>query len=156
MSKRITIKDVAEDTGLSIAAVSYVLNDKDGVRPETRELVLSAVERLGYVPNYTARGLASHKSRLIGVCSPQTEPGSKLMFDNPFYSKLFSSIEYECRQEGYHVIVSGTDADESFLKLAPLPRANRYGFDYSADSGRVPARSVGDFSAHRAPFTLRP
>ena len=118
LSKRITIKDVAEDTGLSIAAVSYVLNDKEGVRPETRELVLSAVERLGYVPNYTARGLASHKSRLIGVCSPQTEPGSKLMFDNPFYSKLFSSIEYECRQEGYHVIVSGTDADESFLKLA--------------------------------------
>lgn len=118
LSKRITIKDVAEDTGLSIAAVSYVLNDKEGVRPETRELVLSAVERLGYVPNYTARGLASHRSRLIGVCSPQTEPGSKLMFDNPFYSKLFSSIEYECRQEGYHVIVSGTDADESFLKLA--------------------------------------
>ena len=118
MSKRITIKDVADDTGLSIAAVSYVLNDKEGVRPETRELVLSAVERLGYVPNYTARGLASHRSRLIGVCSPQTEPGSKLMFDNPFYSKLFSSIEYECRQAGYHVIVSGTDADESFLKLA--------------------------------------
>ena len=118
MSKRITIKEVAADTGLSIAAVSYVLNGKEGVRPETRELVFSAVERLGYVPNYTARGLASHRSRLIGVCSPQTEPGSKLMFDNPFYSKLFSSIEYECRQEGYHVIVSGTDADESFLKLA--------------------------------------
>jgi len=118
LAKRITIKDVAEETGLSIAAVSYVLNNKDGVRPETREMVLSAVERLGYVPNYTARGLASHRSRLIGVCSPQTEPGSRLMFDNPFYSKLFSSIEYECRMEGYHVIVSGTDADESFLKLA--------------------------------------
>lgn len=118
MSKRITIKDVAEATDLSIAAVSYVLNNKDGVRPETRELVLEAVERLGYVPNYSARGLASHRSRLIGVCSPQTEPGSRLMFDNPFYSKLFSSIEYECRSEGYHVIVSGTDADESFLKLA--------------------------------------
>lgn len=118
MSKRITIKDVAEATDLSIAAVSYVLNNKDGVRPETRELVLEAVERLGYVPNYSARGLASHRSRLIGVCSPQTEPGSRLMFDNPFYSKLFSSIEYECRTEGYHVIVSGTDADESFLKLA--------------------------------------
>ncbi len=118
MAKRITIKDVAEETGLSIAAVSYVLNDKEGVRPETREMVLDAVQRLGYVPNYTARGLASHRSRLIGICSPQTEPGSKLMFDNPFYSKLFSSIEYECRIEGYHVIVSGTDADESFLKLA--------------------------------------
>ena len=63
LSKRITIKDVAEDTGLSIAAVSYVLNDKDGVRPETRELVLSAVERLGYV-----RGMQGHiEAALIAI-----------------------------------------------------------------------------------------
>ena len=118
MGNRVTIKDIAKETGLSIAAVSYVLNNKEGVGTETRELVMDAVERLGYVPNFTARGLASRRSHLIGVCSPQTEPGSRLMFDNPFYSKLFSSIEYECRMEGYHVIVSGTDADESFLKLA--------------------------------------
>ncbi len=118
MGKRVTIKDIAKDTGLSIAAVSYVLNDKEGVGQDTRDLVMKAVERLGYVPDYTARGLASSHSKLIGVCSPQTEPGSRLIFDNPFYSKLFSSIEYECRLHGYHVIISGTDADESFLKLA--------------------------------------
>ena len=118
MGNRVTIKDIAKETGLSIAAVSYVLNDKEGVGAETRELVMDAVERLGYVPNYTARGLASRHSHLIGICSPQTEPGSRLMFNNPYSSKLFSSIEYECRMEGYHVIISGTDADESFLKLA--------------------------------------
>jgi LacI family transcriptional regulator len=118
VGNRITIKDIAKETGLSIAAVSYVLNNKEGVGAETRELVMEAVERLGYIPNYTARGLASRRSHLIGICSPQTEPGSRLMFDNPFYSKLFSSIEYECRIRGYHVIISGTDADESFLKLA--------------------------------------
>jgi LacI family transcriptional regulator len=118
MGKRVTIKDIANETGLSIAAVSYVLNGKEGVGQDTRDLVMKAVERLGYVPDYTARGLASSRSMLIGVCSPQTEPGSRLIFDNPFYSKLFSSIEYECRLHGYHVIISGTDADESFLKLA--------------------------------------
>lgn len=118
MKKKVTIKEIAKETGLSIAAVSYVLNGKEGVGPETREIVMEAVSRLGYVPSYTARGLASSHSNLIGVCSPQTEPGSRLMFDNPFYSRLFSSIEYECRINGYHVIISGTDADESFLKLA--------------------------------------
>lgn len=118
MKKRVTIKEIAKETGLSIASVSYVLNGKEGVGPETREIVMEAVSRLGYVPSYTARGLASSHSNLIGVCSPQTEPGSRLMFDNPFYSRLFSSIEYECRINGYHVIISGTDADESFLKLA--------------------------------------
>lgn len=118
MDNGVTIKDIAKETGLSIAAVSYVLNNKDGVGTETREIVMKAVERLGYVPNYSARGLASRRSHLIGICSPQTEPGSRLMFDNPFYSKLFSSIEYECRIKGYHVIISGTDADENFLKLA--------------------------------------
>lgn len=118
MAKRVTIKDIAKETNLSIAAVSYVLNNKEGVGEETRNIVMDAVKRLGYVPNYSARDLASSKSNLIGVCSPQTEPGSRLMFDNPFYSKLFSSIEYECRINGYHVIISGTDADENFIKLA--------------------------------------
>jgi LacI family transcriptional regulator len=57
-------------------------------------------------------------SKLIGVCSPQTEQGNKLMFDNPFYSELMNNIEFECRKQGYHVIISGTDADESYMNLA--------------------------------------
>ncbi len=118
MKKRITIKDLARDTGLSIASISYVLNRKGGVGKEKRSLVMKAVKKLGYIPNYTARGLASNFSKLIGVCNPQTEPGSRLMFKNPFYSELLSSIEYECRTHGYHVIISGTDADESYFKLA--------------------------------------
>ena len=40
------------------------------------------------------------------------------MFSNPFYSEILSSIEYECRANGYHLIISGTDADESYLRLA--------------------------------------
>lgn len=116
--KRVTLQDVANDTGLSLAAVSYVLNGKEGVSEERRKIVMEAVRRLGYVSNYAARSLAMKSSKLIGVCSPQTEQGNKLMFDNPFYSELMNNIEFECRKQGYHVIISGTDADESYMNLA--------------------------------------
>ncbi len=118
MKKRVTMQDIANETGLSSATVSYVLNGKEGVSEERRKLVMDTVKRLGYVSNYAARSLAMNSSKLIGVCSPQTEQGNKLMFDNPFYSELMNNIEYECRQKGYHVIISGTDVDESYMNLA--------------------------------------
>jgi len=118
MKKRVTMQDIANETGLSLAAVSYVLNGKEGVSEERRKLVMDTVKKLGYVSNYAARSLAMNSSKLIGVCSPQTEVGNKLMFDNPFYSELMNNIEFECRQKGYHIIISGTDADESYMNLA--------------------------------------
>ena len=53
----------------------------------------------------------------MGVVVPQTEPGSKLMFHNIFYSELLGSIEYAARQRGYHVIISATDVTEDYLQL---------------------------------------
>lgn len=116
--KRITIKDIASETGLSIATVSYALNDKDSIPEETKKSVLDAASRLGYVPNYSARSLVMNTSNLIGVVIPQTEPGRTMVFENPFYSEILSSIEYHARIAGYHIIVSGTDADDNYLKLA--------------------------------------
>ena len=55
---------------------------------------------------------------LIGVVVPQTEPGDRLMFQNSFYSEVLGSIEYYARQRGYHILISATDANESYLTLA--------------------------------------
>lgn len=115
---RITIKDVAKEAGVSTATVSYVMNEKKNIPESTREQVLAAAEKLGYVSNYSARSMRLNRSNLIGVIIPQTEPGSQMVFENPFYSEILSSIEYCARQSGYHVIVSGTNADENYLKLA--------------------------------------
>lgn len=57
-------------------------------------------------------------SKLIGVVVPQTEPGERLMFQNSFYSEVLGSIEYYARQKGYHILISATDANESYLTLA--------------------------------------
>jgi LacI family transcriptional regulator len=117
MKKRITIKDVAREAEVSIATVSYVINNKESLPKETIEKVNSVIKRLNYVPNLSARSLVSSKSNLIGLVIPQTESGNHLMFNNPFYSEFISGAEYTARLNGYHIIISGADADESYLEV---------------------------------------
>lgn len=115
---RATLKDVAKLAGVSSATVSYVLSGKQTISQATQERVWDAIKRLGYVPDLNARGLSMKQSKLIGVVVPQTEPGERLMFQNHFYSEILGSIEYYARQEGYHILISGTEANESYLTLA--------------------------------------
>ena len=118
MGSRVTLKDVAKRAEVSSATVSYVLNEKKSISPETKKRVMDAIESLDYVPDLSARSLSMRDSKLIGVVVPQTEPGSRLMFENNFYSEILGSIEYNARLRGYHVIISATDANESYLTLA--------------------------------------
>jgi LacI family transcriptional regulator len=120
MGKRVGIKEVAAEAGVSIATVSYVINNKSGesLSAETVERVLAAVKKLNYVPNLSGRILANNKSNLIGVVVPQTEPNKEFMFSNPFYSEFLSSFEYTARINGYHVLISGTNADENYIQVA--------------------------------------
>ena len=115
---RPTLKDVAGLAGVSSATVSYVLNGKRTISDETKSRVYSAIEKLDYVPDLNARSLSMRDSKLIGVVVPQTEPGERLMFQNSFYSEALGSIEYYARQKGYHILISATDANESYLTLA--------------------------------------
>lgn len=69
MKKRVTSQDVADHAGVSRTTVSFVLNDVKGIsiRPETRNRVLDASRELGYVPNASARALASNQANTIGL-----------------------------------------------------------------------------------------
>lgn len=116
--ERAKLTDVAQLAGVSSATVSYVLNGKRTISKKTKDKVFDAVKKLDYVPDFNARGLSMKDSKLIGVVVPQTEPGDRLMFQNSFYSEVLGSIEYYARFKGYHVIISATDANESYLTLA--------------------------------------
>ncbi len=59
--------DVAAEAGVSHQTVSRVLNGFEGIKPDTKERVLAAIETLGYRRNSAARLLASSRSRLVGV-----------------------------------------------------------------------------------------
>ncbi|MDR0897992.1 MAG: LacI family transcriptional regulator [Oscillospiraceae bacterium] len=117
---RASIKDVAKAAGVSTTTVSYVLNMRSGesFSPETVSRVMKAARTLNYVPNQSARSLINRQSRLIGVVIPQTEPGKEFMFNNPFYGEFLSAVEYTARENQYHLLISGTDRDQSYVNIA--------------------------------------
>ena len=71
----ITIREVAQDCGLSMATVSNVLSDSSRpVHPRTRERVLESARRLKYHPNAMARSLTGRPVETIGVLFGVVEP----------------------------------------------------------------------------------
>lgn len=75
MSSKVTIIDVANEAGVSFGTVSRVINNDVHVKDETRERVLQAMDRLGFVANRQARSLAGGKSNSIGVLVPDLGTG---------------------------------------------------------------------------------
>jgi LacI family transcriptional regulator len=71
---RVTIREVADLAGVSIATVSRVVNGRDDVAPETRELVQRVIRERGYQANRSARGLSGGRTGLVGVLVPLVHP----------------------------------------------------------------------------------
>ena len=61
-----TIRDVAKEAGVSIGTVSRAFNEYQDINPETKEKVLLAARRLGYIPNVNAKSLSSKSSNCMG------------------------------------------------------------------------------------------
>ena len=99
----LTIRDVAKEAGVSTATVSNVLNKTGKVGRKTHRMVLSAVKRLGYIPDVHARHLASHDRRTLGIIVSDIE--------NPFFPEVIKSFEIRARQLGYNAIMSDTNYD---------------------------------------------
>lgn len=96
------IKDVAKAAGVSIATVSYVLNNKSAFYSEkTRQLVLEAVERVGYTPNVTARNLKANQTRLIGYACHHLPPGQF----NSVLDQFVYFLTQEAEAAGYHILM---------------------------------------------------
>jgi len=69
-----TIREIADLAGVSIATVSRVLNGRGDVAPETRRLVRRIIDEHGYTANRSARGLSAGRSGIVGVLVPLLYP----------------------------------------------------------------------------------
>ena len=69
MEKKVTVKDVAREAGVSVATVSYIMNNRTDqkISNETRKKVLQIANLLNYRPSHAAISLATGKSNVIGV-----------------------------------------------------------------------------------------
>lgn len=95
--RRVTLRDVALEAGVSIKTVSRVVNGEAAVNETTAARVAGVVERLGYRPNELARGLKAHRSRTIGLVIDDVS--------NPFMATCAQAIEGVAREHGHALIL---------------------------------------------------
>ena len=93
----VTLKEIAEKSGVSIATVSNILNGKSNFSEETKERILEVIKETGYQPNFMARTLRAHKTNTIGVIVDDV-----IDFSAP---NLIDGLMGLCECKGYKVIL---------------------------------------------------
>ncbi|WP_281261496.1 LacI family DNA-binding transcriptional regulator [Albidovulum aquaemixtae] len=109
--RALTLRDVSEASGVSEMTVSRVLRNRGDVSDSTRERVLEAAKRLGYVPNKIAGALASQRVNLVAVIVPSL---SNLVFPD-----VLGGISEELEDSGLQPVFGVTnylaDREEAVL-----------------------------------------
>lgn len=105
-----SMHDVAARAGVSHQTVSRVLNDFPGIRPETRDRVLAAIEELGYRRNLAARALVTGRSQTIGMIGPEIPDIGPL--------STLHAIERAARRVGLHTMMTSADPDPARVREA--------------------------------------
>jgi LacI family transcriptional regulator len=115
--KKVTIRDIAREAGVSKAAVSYVLNDKKGVGEETRKKIEHVIETHGYRPNSLSKSLALGRNYSIhAVIRREAAPACKAFY--------FSVIAQMVEQAGGSISIipafqsDNTGKDQCLLEIA--------------------------------------
>jgi LacI family transcriptional regulator len=118
-----TIKKIAEMTGLSTATVSHVLNGNRKVSNSSREKVLLAAREIDYRPNLAAQMLRTQKSNTIALVIPIEESNRNA---NYFYADILLGIQKKLWETDYYVIIShygaSTESERSLRAVQLLKK----------------------------------
>src|SRR4051812_37543004 len=101
----ITLADVAREAGTSPSTASRALSGRGYVAPDVRKRLVATADRLGYVPNLSARTLKQRTSRVVGVVVSD--------LSNQFYAALAAGIEQTLREANYQMLLLGDNSDGS-------------------------------------------
>lgn len=111
----VTLKDIAEVVGKSVAAVSRALNNYDDISPATREHIKRVAREMGYAPTDT-----------LGFVMPALSPRAAA----PYYSEILASITGEAAQQGFDLLVStcssGLEEERVYLRLINSRRVDGF------------------------------
>lgn len=140
---RVTLKDVAQATGVSSITVSRVINSPEKVTKELRDRIQQAITELGYIPNLAAKALATNRTNNIAVVIPSISnavftsvlSGMYDLLTPANYDIVLANTNYSIQQENQliskllaqhpdGIIVTGLDLSEqsvSLLKSANIP-----------------------------------
>jgi DNA-binding LacI/PurR family transcriptional regulator len=138
--RRPTIADVARRAGVSSAAVSFAINDRPGVSPETRERILEVARELGWRPSASARALTEARTRAIGFVLARDPAQIEL---DSFFVRFLSGLERTLAPADYALL----------LQLVPEgPALSAY--ERLAFAGRVDGFLLADVEVDDPRFAL--
>lgn len=103
MKKKLSIKDISEMSGVSIATVSRVINKNGRYSKETEERVKAVIEQNHYVPNMVAKGLRTNRMNNIGIIVPD--------ITNEFFVQLVREIEKSLFDSNYSSFICNTNEE---------------------------------------------
>ena len=101
MKNSVDIYTIAEHAGVSKSTVSRVLNNKDDVSETTREKVMEVIKNLNYKPNSSAKGLASQRTKTIGLVVSE--------ITNSFFSMFVKGAEDKAMEENYNIMLANSN-----------------------------------------------
>ncbi|HEX4679588.1 MAG TPA: LacI family DNA-binding transcriptional regulator [Gaiellaceae bacterium] len=103
LAQPVTLADIAREAGTSASTASRALNGRGYVSEAARDRLVAVANRLGYVPNASARTLKQRTSRVVGVVVSD--------LDNQFYARLAAGIEQVLREADYQMMVLGDNSE---------------------------------------------
>jgi LacI family transcriptional regulator len=137
-----TIHEVARKASVSVATVSYVLNDSGRVGEETKKRVLRAAKSLGFTPSLCARAMKGHRMRTMGMFVDGIA--------GPIYGETIEGAQEALKSEGWGLIV-GTLNDPARELAATLAREHWLAGSIVLNGGLAPADLIKALAA-KAPL----
>lgn len=98
--KNLTIKEIAQRSGVSISTVSRVLNNSPSVSNEKREKIQAVIHENDYQPSMVARSMVSKRTHTLAIIAPD--------INNPYFTDLISEIELIANQSNYSILLFNT------------------------------------------------
>lgn len=145
-----TMKDIAEECGVSLSTVSLVLSNNPRISDETRQRVKAAVERSGYQPDVHAKGLALRTSRTLSVVVPEINH----VFADIYFGEIISGVYDRASDRKYKILLDVSNANyierKEYFNVLNTRRADAMLFI----SASLYDRFLLDFEKEDRPFLL--
>jgi DNA-binding LacI/PurR family transcriptional regulator len=121
-SKMVTIKDIAREAGVSPSTVSRVLSGKAKISPETTKRVMEAIEKLGYIPNASAKSLVMKKAYSVGIFMPRR---LEQTLTSTFFDQVVSGICSYINNTEYEIVLSIVPPEKEKESLERLIKSRK-------------------------------
>lgn len=102
----ITLKDIAQRCGVSVASASKALNNMPDISPATAARIRDTAKELGYYPNVAARTLKTSHSKTIGILVVLKDG---IVWTHEYFSKIIGSIQLQAEKSGYDITIINCD-----------------------------------------------